>query len=820
MRGTKMCSCLVVCTAFTCMFVCLAAAAQAPSTKDAATMDIDLSQAILITPATLSPQEQKAVDLLLDEVERRTGVRWPETHEWPAHPATVVAVGPKASLEAYAGPWAGMLKGDSAEGKAEGYRVRSFKSDGGPFGVAVAGNDARGVLFGVGRLLRELRMESGSVAIRSDMDISTAPACLLRGHQLGYRPKTNSYDAWTPEMWEQYIRDLAVFGTNAIELMPPRTDDAADSPHFPLPQIDMMKRMSQICADYGIDVWIWYPAMDEDYSNPATVEKALKEWNDVFVQLPRIDAIFVPGGDPGHTQPKFMLGLLEKETEVLHKSHPKAQMWMSPQGFSAEWTDEFVNIMQTTQPAWLSGVVFGPQVRMPLPELRKALPPQYAIRHYPDITHTVQCQFPVPNWSHAFAITEQREPINPRPTQYAHIFRMFNEYTIGFLTYSEGCNDDVNKIVWSGLGWDPDAQVVDILKHYARYFIGASYEDPFAQGILALEHNWQTPLLTNHSIMTTWAQFREMEKSASPKLKLNWRFQQALYRAYYDAYDYRRLTYESQLEQQAMDCLRQAPTLGARRAIDEAERILDRAVLEPVAQDLRARVFELAEALFQSIRMQLSVPRYQAIHVGRGANLDLIDVPLNNRLWFEKQFAEIRAMNSDNEMLKAIDGIVNWTDPGPGGFYDDLGSLTQQPHLVQSDAYYPDPEFRSEPIMAFEDVPGFRTSWCYYAETRYESPLMLKYEGLDPSVTYKVRVVYSGDSMERKIRMAADDIEVHPFIDKPNPPTRLEFEIPRSATADGTLTLAWNQEPGRGRNGRGCQVAEVWLVRADDTKGK
>ena len=28
----------------------------------------------------------------------------------------------------------------------------------------------------------------------------------------------------------------------------------------------------------------------------------------------------------------------------------------------------------------------------------------------------------------------------------------------GFLTYSEGCNDDVNKAVWSALGWDPRGQ--------------------------------------------------------------------------------------------------------------------------------------------------------------------------------------------------------------------------------------------------------------------------------------------------------------------------------------------------------------------------
>ena len=56
--------------------------------------------------------------------------------------------------------------------------------------------------------------------------------------------------------------------------------------------------------EYGIDVWIWFPALDTDYTDPDTVEFALREWGEVFERLPRIDAIFVPGGDPGHTQPQ------------------------------------------------------------------------------------------------------------------------------------------------------------------------------------------------------------------------------------------------------------------------------------------------------------------------------------------------------------------------------------------------------------------------------------------------------------------------------------------------------------------------------------
>ena len=41
----------------------------------------------------------------------------------------------------------------------------------------------------------------------------------------------------------------------------------------------------------------------------------------------------------------------------------------------------------------------------------------------------------------------------------------------------------------------------------------------------------------------------------------------------------------------------------------------------------------------------------------------------------------------------------------------------------------------------------------------------------------------------------------------------MEFDIPREATRNGSLTLTWTVEPGRGGNGRGCQVAEVWLIR-------
>lgn len=785
---------------------------------------IDLSKAVLVVPANLSGPETKAIGLLIGEVEKRTQIGWRMAAAWPADGTPVVAVGPESTLDALAGDYAGELKSDIGVAGAEGYRIRIRRGRGAP-GVFVIGNDARGVLFGVGHLLRVLHLKRGEITLDDDFSVATKPRYPLRGHQLGYRPKTNSYDAWDLPAWEQYFRDLAVFGANAIELIPPRSDDDADSPHFPRPPMEMMIGMSRLADEYGMDVWIWYPAMDADYSNPKTVEFALQEWGQVFQKLPRVDAVFVPGGDPGHTQPKHLMALLEKQTEVLHRSHPKAQMWVSPQSFNQEWLDEFLNILKHEEPAWLSGVVFGPQVRVSLPQLRALVPPKYPIRHYPDITHSRQCEYPVPDWDVAFAVTEGRECINPRPLGQAAIFRSLQPHTVGFLTYAEGCNDDVNKAVWSALGWNPEANVIDILREYSRYFIGERYADDFAQGLLALERNWRGPLIANENVFTTLAQFQTLEKLATPQDLKNWRFQQALYRAYYDAYLRRRLAHETELEERAMQSLREARLKGALGAMTEAEQTLLGAVREPVAGDWRRRIFELAEALYQSIGMQLSVERYKAIAVDRGANLDTVDSPLNNRLWLKERFAHLRQLPQERDRLQGLDEILQWTNPGPGGFYDDLGNPARQPHLVAGKPFAEDPAFLESPHGGFErgrsetdaggnPVGARRLSWIDHAQSLNDVPLKVRYANLDPHARYRIRVVYAGDSLMRKIRLVANDaLEIHPLINKPLPIRLLEFDLPAQATRTGELTLSWFREPGLGGNGRGCQVSEIWLIK-------
>ena len=751
---------------------------------------MDLSHAKIDLPANATPREQLAARVLQEEIAKRSQIRLP--------------IGGSGSIA--------ISLRNRRTGAAEGFQIQ--ESSGGP---TITGNDERGLLFGAGYMLRKLEMERGKVEWPGGRGgIETAPKTQLRGHQLGYRPKTNSYDAWTIAQWEQYIRELALFGANAIELIPPRSDDDADSPHFPAPPMETMIAMSRIADEYGLDVWIWYPALDADYAEQRWVDFALKEWGDVLRQLPRIDAILVPGGDPGHTHPKHLLPMLEKQAAALRRTHPKAQWWVAPQGFNAEWLDEFYTLVRAN-PAWLHGIVHGPQIRVPIGELRKNIPARYPIRNYPDITHTLRCQFPVPNWDTAFALTLNREPVNPRPEDMKRIFDEAAPHTIGFITYSEGCNDDVNKFIWSALGWDPNTDLHDALRDYARLFIHPKLAGAFAEGLFSLERNWRGPLATNANVTTTLHQFETMDSLATPAVQQNWRFQQAQYRAHYDAYTRARLIHETALEQQAMDRLRQASELGSLRVMAQAEEILERAITQRAAPNWRARTFELGEALFQSIRMQLSVPYYGAIAVGRGANLDLIDTPLNNRPWLLARFAEIAKLNEEKERLAAIGEILDWTNPGPGGFYDNLGDPADSPHLVRNPNA--GPESRDGAFTGFADPTNpitktFRYSWMNQAEVLFDRPLRMRYTGLDPTAKYKVRIVYAGERSAVPIRLVANGrLEVHASRERPSPPEVLEFAIAQEETRTGELQLEWTRPNGGGGNGRGVQIGEVWLVR-------
>ena len=262
---------------------------------------------------------------------------------------------------------------------------------------------------------------------------------------------------------------------------------------------------------------------------------------------------------------------------------------------------------------------YGPWISAPLPRLRAAIAKEIKIRNYPDITHSVVCQYPVHNWDLAFALTLHRECYNPRPLAMKAIHNLFADCTCGSLCYSEGINDDVNKFVWLDQDWDPSTPAVETLRQYARLFIHPDFGDELAQGFLAEERNWEGPLAVCRQVDVTLQQWRDLEKSVPPATRANYRFHMGLLRAYYDAYVKRRLIHETELEAMALDVLRMQSAQGSLAALAKAESILGRAGTEPVAADFKRKCEELANSLFETIGSQLDVKKHGAQSRTRGA---------------------------------------------------------------------------------------------------------------------------------------------------------------------------------------------------------
>jgi hypothetical protein len=314
-----------------------------------------------------------------------------------------------------------------------------------------------------------------------------------------------------------------------------------------------------------------------------------------------------------------------------------------------------------------------------------------------------------------------------------------------------------------------------------------------------------------------------MERDAPEEVLSNPRFQMGLIRAYFDAYAFRRLVYETELEQMAREILSSAKDKGSKEAIKEAGEVLAKATNEPVKPELRERCQALADSLFRSISAQLTVERHNAVN-GRGNFIDNIDLPLNDVMWITDKLTAIEKITSEQERLQEIDKMLNRTNPGPGGFYDNFGTPKSRERIISRVPLEKDPCNLASPRISFGiglkgkewvhhvTAVGFEgqaspASWMNQVTTLYDQPLEIVYDKLDPKSSYTIRVAYTG-RFPSKIKMVADDIPVHDFIKTGIKPI-YEFQIPPKAVADGVVEFKWTCGEGE----RGSQVSEIWIIK-------
>ena len=495
--------------------------------------------------------------------------------------------------------------------------------------VIITAHRLRALLFGCGEFIKKAVFDGEKIGLVRNISMTKVPSMKIRGHQLSYTDMNNTVDMWDKAQYERYIRDLVLFGMNTVEADSGVREETSTLMRFS--QKEMLVAMSEICLKCDIDLSVWHELWSKD-SDEETIAKMHRLYDD----LPKLDILFPPGGDPGDMQGEAFVQRCALMKREMKKVFPNIQMWPSAQAPHEypDWGERFAKEMAKC-PEEIDGVIYGPNHAMPLDELRRKIDIRYPFRLYPDIGHNVRCETPVhfdrDDWHYSLAATLSREAVNPRPSEYRLYHRQTRQYVDGSVTYSEGVNDDLNKFIWSAMDLDCESDLRENVLDYCRAFYIGSDAEKLADMLIAFEHSWEGDPVENINIQANYDAFTKMADE-KPELMKNWRFVLHLFRAYCDKIVRDRRVFE-------LGLIDEAKTLVYLGKNAEALEILKTDFCDEY-KAMRAKIEELAEILFNLIGIQLDVEHYHGMSWERGCTLMTIDNPVTDRRYLVKKMSE------------------------------------------------------------------------------------------------------------------------------------------------------------------------------------
>ncbi|MDX9973600.1 MAG: hypothetical protein RBU21_11505, partial [FCB group bacterium] len=424
-----------------------------------------------------------------------------------------------------------------------------------PLGVVAAGIDARGVVYAVGELLRNVVITDGNPArLTSNFnDIRTAPAFEIRGTQYGQSgvalTKAN-VRPWTTKETLNKIADFILAGANTMTVAEKITE--SDPAWQFLKSLDI-----KTLVHYGPNIGQGPPEWQgkesigrPGYLCPSVPEarQALLDKADAyFSKTPHFDYVSFTGGDGGGCEcdrcdpyGKTFIHLCEDMAAIVHKYHPNTQIFFTNQKFDNADDQAIFQYLQEKPRTWLRAFCYGPGSdamswqpghrqthRMDLfqypgfgpysrylHEILHQLPPQQDILFYNELTHWRYSQNGyVQAYPRADKNGDQPPPRNhfiyermpdyfinqvydrltfyAWPRYYHWAFGETVRYGIGDVTHSSGTHDHFNQWMWQRLLWNPQLTVEQAVDAYARAWFGPDAAEPMARAIFLMEQYLQ-----------------------------------------------------------------------------------------------------------------------------------------------------------------------------------------------------------------------------------------------------------------------------------------------------------------------------------------
>jgi len=747
--------------------------------------------------------------------------------------------------------------------------------------LIAAGIDQRGCLYAVGEILRQAVIRNGKMHFPDHLEICTAPAFEVRGTQVGQSDVSINIAKvrpWTDKDVQRAAMDYALAGANTFQVSKGLTTTFLKSYGL----------MSQ--KDFGPNTaggkvpkeWEGKESIGrEGYicpSVPAARHYMIDQCEKEFSGPESYDFVKFFGGDGGGCECDrckpygfTFIMLCEDLAAVIHKYHPETRIYFTNQKFDNADDLAILAYLQEKPRTWLWAWGYGPGSdanswqpghrqthRMDLfhypgfgpynmypKELLHQLPPQQKLVYYNEITHWKYAQHALvqmwpradcdgnlpPHWCNDIL---QRRPdqyltqvFNRRswftsPRNYYRIFNDLLPYGVGDITHSDGYHDHFQQWMWQRLLWAPRTPLDDIIHEYCTTIFGPEAASLMAKALLLAEESIiekpGTPLPEKTCVKECYDLVKQAGKLIPENvMKIDWLWCMYMQKATLDRYTQlsvtRQMELQKRIEKDIADAIRDKTTL---KAIDEA---LTR--------------FDLQETVeMKSLYQEAKVAGEQS-NANFGVRNDGFFTLQHDFIglgWTKRQLERARAAKGKerDELLRMI---VDYENPGEGGFYDNLGTANIAPHVV-----FGYPYDHGQPYVTGMLDEGNRLSQRAMHYTQNEKQgVTLHYDNLDQHAAYKLRVTlvrpwyqdrYAPMMNQKSESIYANDIPIAKNVELPFKMSDFfTFDIPAGSTATGELTIRFEKasdvavgdrvsvEQWRNAGGWGTLVSEVWLIR-------
>ncbi|MEQ8882912.1 MAG: hypothetical protein RLQ12_24945 [Cyclobacteriaceae bacterium] len=749
--------------------------------------------------------------------------------------------------------------------------------------LIAAGIDDRGCLYAVGELLRQIGYEEDRISIPIDMNVRTAPAFEIRGTQFGQSRVAKNLAKvrdWTTEETQRVILDYALAGANIFSVNPG-------------PMYDFIKSYG-LMTQGGFGANTAHEVKDETWKASESIGRTgyvclsvdaardymLKKCEAFAKEMPAYDLLKFHGGDGGGCECDrcdpyglTFIKLVEEMAGIIHKHHPHTRIYFTNQKFDNADDNAIFNFLNEKPRDWLwawgygpgSDATtwqpghrqthrmdlfkypgFGPYSLYPL-EIVKQMPARHKLVYYNEITHWKYAQhayiqmypradkngYLPPHWGHDIyerrpdqylTMVYNRLTFFAWPRNYHRVFNDLMRYGVGDITHSSGHHDHFNQWMWQRLLWAPRTTVEDVVDEYCRTWFGPEAAPYMTEGIFQLEENLEeipgTPLPEKEGILNYYELTTKAGK-VMPDLwmKDNWLWRMYSQKAALDRYVQLAVTEQIRLEQRVKE-------------------LVNKCLEGSLSDQYIKNAIGLIEAGHQVIR-EMDDLLAEANRLGQESN-DLFGVRNDGLYNLEHDFIGLgwtkrqlnRALGAKGKKRKELlTMIIDYENPGEGGFYDNLGTANHAPNVVTGYPYDHGQPYVSE-MLSEENLPSQRSMHFTQDE---DQGVTLHYKGLDPKAKYSLRLTlvrpwfqerYAMRMNQKSQSIYADDHLLARNVELPLQVSDFfTYKIPASVTKDGELIIRFEKSPDvavgdrvsveqwRNSGGWGTIVSETWLIR-------